>query len=886
VKFFSRETPVLALLCLIVLGEPCAFGARLLAAEKPVKTVPGVSGKNNAESGTGPKISGLSDIVYFNAKDSLTYDLENRKMELRGKARLSHAATLVKAPRIVVDMVTEQLRAFGSTDSLQVSDSQAEFSDRNGSFRAAVISHDFRSGGSETSGVRSVSNGVFIKGEKVERRENGELEIFDGEFTTCDDADPHYWFSSSHLTIIPQSRIIARPFVMYVKPELFSRRLPVIPVLALPYMVFPIREGRSSGFLIPRFGHDYRGFYLSRFGYFWAISDYMDFRSEADISLNGSWRLAERFRYAKAGAFSGNVSAEYKSYLNENDDRLYRSWAVEILHNQEFDPTARLDINMNLQGGNRYYDLNSMNPADIVNEQSNSNVSLVKTFNDDNSILSAFYSRAKNLIDASSFQKVGASFYQNRMYPFRNKGISDWKTDLSYVAGASYIGDRTFLDNNSSFGYSANASFEIGLYRELGSGSKAMFTQGVSLQRSQPDETLYDDVYNGLSVMVPFRMQSTLYNYFNVNTALTFNHFRHSFDREKDFSSTLFSVDAGTRLYGTLDTGFLENIFALKALRHVFIPTISFSWNPAFSASATDYYRKIYDWTDPRFFSRFDNNIFYGLPEGQSSIGITLKNIFQGKFRASDTSRGEGSVNTEETRQLLSVTASTAYNFASESCPLEPLVILASSNALSPNLLLSAGSMYDFYRYDPVTGDRVDRLNSSDGRGLLRFVKGFLNMSVSIQGKRVDGRSTPVPTAPAVPLLPNAALANYRARFNAGDFAAVDYSMPWELKFSLYLMSDKSNPVEPAETRSLINVSAKTSLLRKWQVGFDTGYDFDNRELVFPMVQVYRDIHCWQVGLQVVPFGEFRSYSIQIGLKSPQLGNIRLKTGGSTKGWY
>ncbi|NTV98337.1 MAG: hypothetical protein HGA70_04155 [Chlorobiaceae bacterium] len=84
---------------------------------------------------------------------------------------------------------------------------------------------------------------------------------------------------------------------------------------------------------------------------------------------------------------------------------------------------------------------------------------------------------------------------------------------------------------------------------------------------------------------------------------------------------------------------------------------------------------------------------------------------------------------------------------------------------------------------------------------------------------------------------------------------------------------------------SQFSASAKASLTRNWQVELDSGYDFGNDQLVFPMVQVYRDLHCWQFGFQMVPFGEFRSFAFQIGLKSPQFSDIRIKAGGSSRTW-
>ncbi|NTW55981.1 MAG: LPS-assembly protein LptD [Chlorobiaceae bacterium] len=834
--------------------------------------------KDLRQAGSSEK-PGLNSIMYFSARDSVIYDLRNKKMELWGKARLNHENTSVNAPEITIDLETELLQATRSSVPSNGLSDQAEFSDLVGSFRANRIIYNFRTGSGETSEIESTANGIIVNGKKVERRENGVMEIRDGMFTTCEEPEPHYWVSSSHMTIIPDSRIIARPFELHVRPELFSGRLPELPVLVLPYMVFPIRSGRASGFLIPKIGHDDRGVYLSKFGYFWAINDYLDLHTEGDIAFSGSWRLGERLRYAKTGAFTGAISAEYKNYIISNDSKRYRSSTVNFFHNQEFDPTARLDVNMNLLGDNRYYDLNSMNPLDIVNQQTISNISFGKTFNDDNALLALFYGRSENLIDKSSFQKTGASFYQNRMYPFRTPGRTGWLNDLSITGGAAYTGNTTTDSGTSIYGYSAIANLEIGYFRELGDGSKSLITQGVTVQRSRPDANFYDEIFDGTSVMLPFRMQSTFFNYLNVNAGLTYNRFRHAADGSKDFSSTLFTIDAGTRLYGTLDTGFLENITGLNAIRHVFIPTVTYSWNPAFTASAYNYYHKLYDWTDPRFFNRFDNNIYAGLPEGQSSLGITLKNIIQGKFRGPATPDGQTSGG--HTKQLLSLTASAAYNFAAARCPIEPLTIVAASNALSDNLLISAGGMYDFYTYDPATGERSGQTNSSAGKGLLRFVKGFLNMSLFLPGRRADGSSG----QPVLPTLPNAARSLYLNRFSTNNFDSIDYSIPWELRASLFLQSDKSNPLVAGQGNYLLNTSAKVSIMRKWQIELDSGYDFGNDELVFPMIQVYRDLHCWQFGFQMVPFGQYRSFGVQIGLKAPQLSDIRFNAGNSAKGW-
>lgn len=812
--------------------------------------------------------SGIESTIFFSAKDSVIYNFDRRTIELRGKAAINHESRRLTAPGIVIDLNTEQLRASGVADSSKQLTDPAVFSDSKGSFNAETITYDFRRQRGETSNVTSSSSELIFQGEHVSRLDSGELQISDGTYTTCDDDDPHYWISSSSLTIIPGKKVVARPLVLYVRPEVFSRRLPAVPILALPYMVFPLQEARSSGFLTPTPSRaSDRGYFVSNLGYFWAIDEYMDLKVDGDLALNGSWRLGNRFRYTKQHDFSGGIAGEFKRNILNSDGSVHRDWNLSVLHNQLVDPSTRLDLNLDFQGGERIYELHSVNAETILTGQANARGSLGKTFNDESTIGALYFDRIKDLSTHKATDTFGASFYRNRFYPFNSA--------LSVSSAAALSGSATSQDGPSSSGYSASADVEMGYYREFSEGYKALFTQGISLLAREPVPGLDEDVYSAKRVLFPLRMQSTLFRYFNVNPSLTFTRFLSSASSDRDFSTTVFSVDASTRLYGSVQTG----LPGLKALRHTFIPTLTYTWNPAFSGIGSDYYqRHLYDWTYGTRYNRFENRWYSGLPEGQSRVGISLNNLFHGKFIGSSGQAESDSFYDGHTVQLLALNVATSYNFAAESLKLEPLILTAQSNALSPDFLLSAGGMYDFYSYDPLSGVRVNRFNKDEGKGLLRFVRGFLNMGFTLQGRRVAGASAPA-AGPAIQMNPSSLL---RDRIlNNGEYSDIDYTLPWQFRLSLYLQSDRSNPLEPTTT-SLVTASSTFSVSKTWQVSVNTGYDLRNREVIFPMLQLYRDLHCWQVGFQWVPSGSFRSYAIQIGLKTPQLRDLRLKHSGST----
>ena len=796
-------------------------------------------------------------MVTFAAQDSVVYNFDRRSMELWGKARLDHERAQVTAPKIVIDGTSSLLHAYGTSASAQTPAEPAVFGDQQGSLRSDIITYNFQTRVGETASLMpSFANGVYFKGKKVSKLDDGKIVVKDGTFTTCDEAEPHYWFSASSMTLQSDKSLTAKSLVMYIRPEIFSQRLPAIPVMALPYMKWSAKRERVSGLLTPTITTYSSSLALSKFGYYWAMSDYADLNLEADLALNGSWRLGDRFRYLKNGAFSGVISGDYKRYAATGDRSAATDWNAAIEHHQALDASSQLDVALQFQGGKRDDDLHAMNVESVLTEQTNARASVVKTFQNDNSLLTATYNRSADLRNNNSHQSVESTFYQNRLSPFRAAGDS-WTSAVSITTGAALTLESLSLNERVSSGYSGYLNGELGYYRELGKGSKALLTQGISLQSMEP--VAGSNSYSGTRVLLPLRMQSTLFHHLNLNPSLTYSHSLRS-DGGESFSTAVFSVDASTRLYGTLGTGMLEKLVGLKALRHTFIPTLSYTWNPAFagqweSASSSS---SVYDWPTATPFSGFEAARFTGLPDGQRTVGLTLKNLFHGKFNGSSTpENGDGSTG-DYTAQLLSLTASTSYNSAAEACPLAPLSIVASSNVVAPNVLFSGGAMYDLYSYDSATGARVNRTNRDDGKPPLRFVKGFMNMSVSMQGSRQSGSVASYASVFASPFASYAEQSLYLNPFLASD---------WQMMLSLFMQTDNINPLAPTSDK-LLNVAAKVALSKNWQSGITTGYDLERNTMVFPMVQLYHDLHCWKMGLQLVPSGVFQGITFQLGLKA------------------
>jgi hypothetical protein len=73
------------------------------------------------------------------------------------------------------------------------------------------------------------------------------------------------------------------------------------------------------------------------------------------------------------------------------------------------------------------------------------------------------------------------------------------------------------------------------------------------------------------------------------------------------------------------------------------------------------------------------------------------------------------------------------------------------------------------------------------------------------------------------------------------------------------------------------------SLTPKWKIGGSTGYDFEAKEITFTTLNIYRDLHCWEMRFTIVPFGPRSSYSFTIQAKGSLLRDLKYE---KEPNWY
>lgn len=840
----------------------------------------------------------LDTSIVYSARDSVVYDLKGKMIYLHGDGKIDYQDFNLKAPEISINLETSTLDAQTAYDSLVSKAVTPRFRDKTGEYVAGKMAYNFKTKRGRTSEVFTQIEEGYYHGEKIKRSETGELYVEGGRYTTCNHPDPHYWFYGSKMKIIPGDRIFARPLVLYVEG---------VPLFALPFMFFPTSSGQSSGIVIPRYGYDNKiGYNISQGGYYWYINDYMDWLNEGDISFNGSWRLRSRFRYAERYNYRGSISAEFqRQFQNEEGDPDYtesKGWNVSFDHVQDFDPSTKLKLNLQFASQNlTAYNLNSFNPTDIISQQATSYASFTKTFAEGQRSLDLSYQRTQRLDVKNLSQSFSLSLYQGQFYPFKEKrSVGDGLLEkISIVPSGSVTGSFNNTDLTSTANWTANTNLKLQLQQTFSPNFQATFSQSLNttgqLQHTSPSTDL-----SGIRISMPLAMQSTVFKYFNFNPSVTVNKFFVDRTVAKTFNPvdssvttttqrgladfTTYSLQASlqTRLYGTVQTGILDKIVGLKALRHTFVPNFSYTYTPDFSRKSFGYYGSYVDESGNEVkYDRFGASLFKPGSGESQTLGISLSNIFEAKVSQNDTTKAHDDPKRGEAiYQFLTLTLSSGYNFAADSLKLQQLNINAATTTLAPYFTLSGSAVYDFYSYDKTNGQTINKLYIKDKGSPLRLISASINIASRLVGTKQTNPDRLISRADSIAikeaqLKQEQSLTTTTSNRQLGR--SVDYDIPWEIAVNLNLSANRSNPLIATVFNAQMTTAFKVSPTPNWQLSASGTYDFKKHQFNYPTIIINRDLHCWQMSFQWTPVGEYRSYYFQIGIKSPQLQDVRLE---------
>jgi len=789
----------------------------------------------------------VDTVIYTKASDSLIFFVKDRKMNIYGEGSLNYKETDLKSANIFVDFETSNIEASGvRSDTLASSyEGTPVLKDKGEVYEGFRMKYNFKTRRGIISSAQTESEGTYYTGSKIKKVDNDTYFVQDGIYTTCNEPDPHYYFYSHEMKVVNKEQITAKWIWLFFGGVPFP--------VPLPFAVFPLESGRRSGIIAPAFGDDGTyGRYFSRFGYFWAISDYMDLALQGDYYTRGSYRFDSRFRYAKRYDFTGSLEGQYE-FLRQNDvtdPDLFEqtNWRLIWNHNQNFDPSLRFDARLEFLSGN-ILQRNLVDLNDVLRNEIRSNATFFKNWEESGNSMSLNYSR-RQVLETGEINEVlpNLTFNIPQKYPFRGKiasGEQKWYELIGYNYSGQFQNNRDKQEGQLKIRGGIQHNINLSASPKIGYISVTPnFRYQEKWYNKRIEQSLVKSSFSGEDSLVTKDVKE-------INFVRTFS----------------IGVGASTRFYGIVQ----PNMLGINSIRHTVNPSISYNYQPDFSKSHWGYYGTYKDSTGKEImYNKYQNEIFGGASSGeQQNLSFSISNIFEMKTAVDPTD----TTSKEKKIQLLNLDAGISYNLAADSVKFSRLN-LGYRTQIGDWLNLSGNSSYSLYESNEL-GQETNQFLINNKKGLLRLTNFQFSLSTTLSGEKLrskteDEGGTPLPEGEYE--LGGTDRKIYQGLYNDKD---PDFTIPWDISLSYNYVLDKSSP---ANTRSFSNVngSLNFNLTPAWKFSLTGSYDFDKKEFSAPQVRISRDLHCWLMNFTWNPIGTFTGYRFEIRVKAPQLQDLKV----------
>lgn len=166
------------------------------------------------------------------------------------------------------------------------------------------------------------ASGGAGKAVKADILSRSKMRLTDARYSGCPCPDPSWYIDATRVDLNSQENEgVARNGVLYFKG---------VPILASPYLSFPLRKERKSGFLIPTYGTS------SNSGFEFSVPYYFNIAPNYDATLTPRYmtkrglQLGGEFRYL-GKTYNGQVSG---SYLPNDGITREKRWMYSAQHSQ------------------------------------------------------------------------------------------------------------------------------------------------------------------------------------------------------------------------------------------------------------------------------------------------------------------------------------------------------------------------------------------------------------------------------------------------------------------------------------------------------------------------------------------------------------------------
>ena len=218
----------------------------------------------------------------------------------------------------------------------------------------------------------------YLRGEEIERVGEDTYRVRGGSFTTCEGDRPAWRFTGRETLVTLEEYASVWGATFQVKN---------IPLLYSPYLIFPVKTKRQSGFLIPRISYSNIGGVELNNAYFWAIAKNMDATFYLDLAVVRGVGKGLEYRYMRQrdsrGSFYGYHIRETDQYRQKRTEQLDRKpdrWQLDLQHEEYFNQTFFAKGRIREFSDRQYFKDYGFTYEDQSSEQAYSFISLTKNW--------------------------------------------------------------------------------------------------------------------------------------------------------------------------------------------------------------------------------------------------------------------------------------------------------------------------------------------------------------------------------------------------------------------------------------------------------------------------------------------------------------------------
>ncbi len=749
--------------------------------------------------------------------------VHNEIVTFYGDVKLTSEDIKLTAHRVIYNTKKSEICAYGTKDSLGNWIGRPVFTQDGSSFTQDEVCYNLRTQkGFSRHAVTQEGELVFHAGQS-KRHPSNELHITDGKFTTCDADNPHYHFHLKKAIMIPYEKVVSGP--LYMK----FRKIPT--PLALPFAWFPIkRDVRSHGILLPSYGDGGSlGFFLKDFGYYMPFGDNWDTRLLFDIYSGGSWAVKNisqyNYRYKSSGDFELSYNRQVDGFQELPGYNEINNFFVRWTHVQDpkSKPNKTFTASLNFGStGNFQQNLNS-SLDDYLTNTFQSNIQW--NYNSPRSPFSLNTSAQHSQNSVTGIVTMtlpSVTLNMNRRSMSDLFGLKRGRVKILDDINVSY---NTRFENLGEITDTALAALDVNAI-DIENG----FKHNISITSSRN--------FGFLTVSPTFQYDE--YTAFNKIDKSWYLDEEGEIIEQADTLGGLFgdrdfraSLSVNTRFYGMFT---FKEKRRVRAIRHVLTPTLSASYTPERSRIQTQFIGEdVMEW-NPWEVNRFTPQD----TRESGSISFTLNQNLEAKVR----DRKSDTIN--KIKILESLTTSTRYNFLADSLNLSDITTSGFTNLFN-KVNLNFNATQSAYGRDS-SGFAVNEYLVKQGNGLLRLKRATAAVGTSFKG----GNDLGLP---------------WNSR--------IDYTMNLGRNWNYDLQGDTTKITHG------IAVSGSVDLFKKWKVDFQSGYDLVLKEVTPTQLNLYWDLHCWELSFNWIPIGVRKSFALKINIKSPLLKDIKFEARGS-----